>query len=55
MERAQLGFLNARGTSQQLIGRRQVVSGSSVFRGLEHASCIPQFRHRISASSCYQR
>ncbi len=38
VERAQFGFLNTCGASEELIGRREIVRRGRVFRGVEQAS-----------------
>ena len=47
MERTQLGFLNARDASQQLISSVEVVSTRGLFRQFEHATSVQQFRHHV--------
>ena len=51
MERTQFGFLNARGTPQQFVGRHEVASGGSPFCLIQKITCVRQFRHRLPGAA----
>ena len=53
MKRAEFFFLNARGASQQLIGRRKVASCRGAFRPLEQLTSFLLFSHRRLFLECH--